>query len=83
MVRDFQSVIGQEIKSQILEKEHRLPDAVVACVGGSNAIGTFYPFIKDNVKLYGVEAGRGKDTNQHALAIGKGKAGVLHGSKCI
>ena len=83
MVRDFQSVIGQEIKSQLLEKEHRLPDAVVACVGGgSNAIGTFYPFIKDNVKLYGVEAaGRGKDTNQHALAIGKGKAGVLHGSK--
>ncbi|MDT4035876.1 pyridoxal-phosphate dependent enzyme, partial [Staphylococcus hominis] len=52
MVRDFQSVIGQEIKSQLLEKEHRLPDAVVACVGGgSNAIGTFYPFIKDNVKL--------------------------------
>ena len=83
MVRDFQSVIGQEIKSQILEKEHRLPDAIVACVGGgSNAIGTFYPFIEDDVKLYGVEAaGRGKDTNQHALAIGKGKAGVLHGSK--
>ena len=64
-------------------EEHRLPDAIVACVGGgSNAIGTFYPFIEDDVKLYGVEAaGRGKDTNQHALAIGKGKAGVLHGSK--
>lgn len=56
MVRDFQSVIGKEIKTQILDKEGRLPDAVVACVGGgSNAIGTFYPFIQDNVQLYGVE----------------------------
>ncbi|MHB7916856.1 tryptophan synthase subunit beta [Staphylococcus borealis] len=83
MVRDFQSVIGHEIKDQILQKAGRLPDAVVACIGGgSNAIGTFYPFIQDNVKLYGVEAaGQGFDTDKHALAIGKGRPGVLHGSK--
>ena len=83
MVRDFQSVIGNEIKSQILSKEGRLPDALVACVGGgSNSIGTFYPFIQDDVKLYGVEAaGKGRHTHNHALAIGKGKPGVLHGSK--
>lgn len=83
MVRDFQSVIGSEIKTQILEKEGRLPDAVVACVGGgSNAIGTFYPFINDAVKLYGVEAaGEGIDSDKHALAINKGKEGVLHGTK--
>ncbi|PTJ40018.1 tryptophan synthase subunit beta [Staphylococcus simulans] len=84
MVRDFQSVIGNEIKSQILEKEGRLPDAVVACVGGgSNSIGTFYPFVQDkDVKLYGVEAaGEGEDTEKHALAIGKGSVGVLHGTK--
>lgn len=83
MVRDFQSVIGNEIKTQIMHKERRIPDAIVACVGGgSNAIGTFYPFIKDNVKLYGVEAaGEGVNSNKHALAIGKGKPGVLHGSK--
>ncbi|MDN8759777.1 tryptophan synthase subunit beta, partial [Staphylococcus aureus] len=67
----------------ILQKTGRLPDAVVACIGGgSNAIGTFYPFIQDNVKLYGVEAaGQGVDTDKHALAIGKGRPGVLHGSK--
>lgn len=83
MVRDFQSVIGQEIKEQLYDLEQRLPDAVVACIGGgSNAIGTFYPFIKDEVALYGVEAaGDGADTDKHALAIGKGKPGVLHGSK--
>lgn len=83
MVRDFQSVIGQEIKEQLLQKTGRLPDAVVACIGGgSNAIGTFYPFIKDKVKLYGVEAaGQGIDSAKHALAIGKGRPGVLHGSK--
>lgn len=83
IVRDFQSVIGNEIKTQILEKEGRLPNAVVSCVGGgSNAIGTFYPFIKDEVQLYGVEAaGEGANTNKHALAIGKGKPGVLHGAK--
>lgn len=83
MVRDFQSVIGSEIKTQIVEKEGRLPDAIVACIGGgSNAIGTFYPFIQDDVKLYGVEAaGEGYDSNKHALAINKGKEGVLHGTK--
>ncbi|QFL17955.1 hypothetical protein DQU99_07330 [Staphylococcus aureus] len=83
IVRDFQSVIGKEIKSQILKKEGRLPDAIVACIGGgSNAIGTFYPFIKDDVALYGVEAaGQGDDTDKHALAIGKGSPGVLHGTK--
>lgn len=83
IVRDFQSVIGNEIKTQILEKEGRLPNAVVSCVGGgSNAIGTFYPFIKDEVQLYGVEAaGEGANTNKHALAIGKCKPGVLHGAK--
>ncbi|PTI39138.1 tryptophan synthase subunit beta [Staphylococcus succinus] len=83
MVRDFQSVIGSEIKTQIIEKEGRLPDAIVACVGGgSNAIGTFYPFVQDDVKLYGVEAaGEGYDSDKHALAINKGKEGVLHGTK--
>lgn len=84
IVRDFQSVIGREIRQQILQKEGRLPDAVVACVGGgSNAIGTFYPFIEDEmVHLYGVEAaGLGFDSKQHALSINKGKAGVLHGSR--
>lgn len=83
IVRDFQSVIGKEIKTQILNKEQCLPDAVVACIGsGSNAIGTFYPFIQDDVKLYGVEAaGKGKLTDKHALAIGKGSPGVLHGAK--
>ncbi|HEB0771069.1 tryptophan synthase subunit beta [Staphylococcus aureus] len=83
IVRGFQSVIGKEIKSQILKKEGRLPDAIVACIGGgSNAIGTFYPFIKDDVALYGVEAaGQGEDTDKHALAIGKGSPGVLHGTK--
>lgn len=64
-------------------EEGRLPDAIVACIGGgSNAIGTFYPFIKDDVALYGVEAaGQGEDTDKHALAIGKGSPGVLHGTK--
>ncbi|PTH44452.1 tryptophan synthase subunit beta [Staphylococcus capitis] len=83
MVRDFQSVIGNEIKRQINQKEGRLPKAIVACVGGgSNAIGTFHPFINDDVKLYGVEAaGKGVNSNKHALTIGKGKPGVLHGSK--
>lgn len=84
MVRDFQSVIGKEIKTQILEKEGRLPDAVVACVGGgSNSIGSFYPFVEDEeVELYGVEAaGEGENTSKHALAIGKGSVGVLHGTK--
>ena len=83
MVRDFQSVIGQEIKVQILEAEGRLPDAVVACVGGgSNAIGIFHPFLNDDgVKLIGVEAaGDGMDTDRHAAAINGGRPGVLHGN---
>ncbi len=82
MVRDFQSVIGREARKQILEVENRLPDAVVACIGGgSNAAGIFYPFIEDSeVKLYGIEAGgRGLSSGQHAAAIGAGRPGVLHG----
>lgn len=84
IVRDFQSVIGREIKTQILEKENRLPDAIVACIGGgSNAIGTMHPFILDEtVKLYGVEAaGQGFETNKHSMAINKGSINVLHGTK--
>ncbi|WP_421933901.1 tryptophan synthase subunit beta [Phenylobacterium sp.] len=83
MVRDFQSVIGQEVRSQILEAEGRLPDAVVACVGGgSNAIGIFHPFLNDEgVKLIGVEAaGEGMDSGRHAAAINGGRPGVLHGN---
>lgn len=82
MVRDFQRVIGDEVKSQILEKEGRLPDYIVACVGGgSNSIGIFYPFVEDiNVKLIGVEAaGEGIDTEKHAATIAKGSLGILHG----
>ncbi|MEQ2130331.1 tryptophan synthase subunit beta [Caldanaerobacter subterraneus KAk] len=82
MVRDFQRVIGDETKEQILEKEGRLPDYVVACVGGgSNAMGIFYPFIEDKeVKLVGVEAaGEGIETGKHASAMAKGSVGVLHG----
>jgi len=82
MVRDFQRVIGDETKEQILEKEGRLPDYVVACVGGgSNAMGIFYPFIEDKeVKLIGVEAaGEGIETGKHASAMAKGSVGVLHG----
>jgi tryptophan synthase beta chain len=84
MVRDFQAVIGQESRQQILELEGRLPDAVVACVGGgSNAIGLFHPFLNDDgVKIIGVEAaGDGMDTNKHAAAINGGRPGVLHGNK--
>lgn len=83
MVRDFQSVIGKETKSQILEAEGRLPDAIVACVGGgSNAMGMFYPFIEDeNVELIGAEAGgMGIDTEEHAATISKGEKGILHGA---
>jgi tryptophan synthase beta chain len=84
MVRDFQSVIGIEARRQILEQEHALPDAVVACVGGgSNAMGIFYPFLNDvpGVKLYGVEAaGYGLDSGKHSAALAKGRQGVLHGS---
>jgi len=84
MVRDFQAVIGVETKQQILEMEGRLPDALVACVGGgSNAIGLFHPFLNDeSVKLFGVEAsGQGLDTDHHAAAINGGRPGVLHGNK--
>jgi tryptophan synthase beta chain len=84
MVRDLQAVIGQETREQVLEAEGRLPDALVACVGGgSNAIGLFYPFLNDEtVRLYGVEAaGKGMDTALHAAAINGGRPGVLHGNK--
>lgn len=86
IVRDFQSVISKEARAQILEKEGKLPAAVVACVGGgSNAMGTFYNFIPDEgVKLIGCEAaGRGIDTDQHAATIAKGSVGVFHGMKSI
>jgi tryptophan synthase beta chain len=82
MIRDFQSIIGKETKKQILEKEYRLPDLIVACVGGgSNAIGIFYPFIEDGIKMVGVEAaGLGLDTKKHAASLCKGGIGVLHGA---
>ncbi len=82
MVRDFQRVIGDEARKQILEKEGRLPDYVLACVGGgSNSMGIFYPFVEDSsVKLIGVEAaGKGLDTEEHAATISKGTVGVIHG----
>lgn len=81
IVRDFQSVIGKEIKSQILAEEGRLPDAIVACVGGgSNAIGTFHPFLEEEVRLYGVEAaGEGLATGKHSASICAGSEGVFHG----
>lgn len=84
LVRDFQAVIGREARRQCLEKEGRLPDALVACVGGgSNAIGLFHPFLGDeSVKLYGVEAGGlGLETGQHAAPLCAGRPGVLHGNR--
>ncbi len=84
MVRDFQSIIGREAKEQILEIEERLPDLLVACVGGgSNAMGLFYPFVEnEEVKKLGVEAaGLGIDTDHHSASISVGSVGVLHGSK--
>ena len=83
IVRDFQRVIGQETKKQILEQERRLPDAIVACVGGgSNAIGIFYDFIDDDVKLFGIEAGgKGIRTGKHAATLCAGSEGVLHGAR--
>ena len=84
MVRDFQSVIGREARRQILKREGRLPDTLVACVGGgSNSMGLFYPFVNDEkVKLLGVEAaGRGLRTGKHAASVLGGAVGVLHGSK--
>ena len=84
MVRDFQSVIGKETRQQALDKFGRLPNYIIACVGGgSNAIGIFYPFLNDEgVKLIGVEAaGRGLETGKHAASLVMGKVGVLHGTK--
>lgn len=84
MVRDFQAIIGREAKQQILQKEGRLPDALVACVGGgSNAIGLFHDFLGDeSVKIFGVEpAGDGLETGRHAASLCKGKPGVLHGNR--
>ncbi|EUJ32844.1 tryptophan synthase subunit beta [Listeria floridensis FSL S10-1187] len=83
IVRDFQSVIGKEARKQHLEREGKLPDALVACIGGgSNSMGLFHPFIEDTgVKIYGVEAaGLGLDTNFHAASLQKGRKGVLHGA---
>lgn len=84
IVRDYQSIIGIETRRQILKAEGRLPDLVMACVGGgSNAMGMFYPFIEDKeVRLMGVEAsGRGLDTEEHAASINLGSVGILHGAK--
>jgi len=82
MVRDFQSVIGREAKKQVLAKEGRLPDCLVACVGGgSNAMGLFHPFVKDNVRFIGVEAGGlGMDTGKHGASLCAGSLGTLHGT---
>jgi tryptophan synthase beta chain len=84
MVRDFQSIIGREARRQIIEREGKLPDYLVACVGGgSNSMGLFYPFVKDrSVKMVGVEAaGRGLRSGKHAASVLGGEVGVLHGSK--
>ncbi|MFA6699158.1 MAG: tryptophan synthase subunit beta [Thiomicrospira sp.] len=84
MVRDFQSIIGREAREQIMQKEGRLPDAIVACVGGgSNAMGLFHAFLPDeSVAIYGVEAGgHGLDSGAHAAPLCKGKPGVLHGNR--
>ena len=83
MVRDFQSIIGEEAKRQVLDKENVLPDALVACIGGgSNALGLFYPFLDDDVEMYGVEAaGLGLEGNEHAASLSKGAPGVLHGNR--
>jgi len=84
MVRDFQAIIGREAKQQCLDQTGRLPDALVACVGGgSNAIGLFYPFIDDHsVKLIGVEAaGDGVETGRHSAPLCAGRPGVLHGNR--
>lgn len=82
MVRDFQSVIGKETRAQILKKEGKLPHSIVACVGGgSNAIGIFHPFLKDDVELVGVEAGgKGIVTGEHSATLCAGDTGVLHGT---
>jgi tryptophan synthase beta chain len=84
MVRDFQSVIGDEVREQMQEAEGRLPDSLIACIGGgSNAMGLFHPFLDDpSVEIYGVEAaGNGIKTGQHAASISGGRPGVLHGNR--
>jgi tryptophan synthase beta chain len=84
MVRDFQSVIGNEVREQMQEAEGRLPDSLIACIGGgSNAMGLFHPFLDDpSVEIYGVEAaGRGIKTGEHAASIAGGRPGVLHGNR--
>ncbi len=84
MVRDFQCVIGNEVREQMTEREGRLPDSLIACIGGgSNAIGLFHPFLDDkDVAIYGVEAsGKGLDTVEHAASLTKGRPGVLHGNR--
>jgi len=83
MVRDFQAVIGREAREQVLRQAGRLPNALVACVGGgSNAIGLFHPFLEDDVAIYGVEAaGEGLETGRHAAPLCAGRAGVLHGNR--
>ena len=84
LVRDFQAVIGEETKEQIMEAEGRLPDSLIACIGGgSNALGLFYPFLDDiSVSLYGVEAaGKGLNTKEHAASLSLGSPGVLHGNR--
>lgn len=86
MVRDFQKIISEEVKEQLMEKEGRLPDCVVACVGGgSNAMGSFFDFIEDkSVRLVGAEAaGKGIDTKLHAATLAKGSLGIFHGMKSI
>ena len=85
MVRDFQAVIGKEARQQILKSEERLPDYLIACVGGgSNAIGLFHPFYKDKVKFIGVEAGGlGLSSGKHAASILRGETGILHGTKSL
>jgi len=84
MVRDFQSVIGSEVREQIMEREGRLPDALVACIGGgSNAIGLFHPFLDDpGVGIWGVEAaGKGIESGEHCASLNGGDPGVLHGNR--
>tara|TARA_Y100000590_G_scaffold164705_1_gene188647 strand:- start:151 stop:738 length:588 start_codon:yes stop_codon:yes gene_type:complete len=84
MVRDFQSIIGKELRTQIMEAENKLPDLLVACIGGgSNAMGLFYDFLDDkNVKMLAVEAaGMGLSSDKHAASLSGGKPGVLHGNK--
>lgn len=83
MVRDFQSVIGREVKKQVVEAEGQLPDTLVACIGGgSNAMGLFHPFLDDDVRMIGVEAaGHGIATGQHAASLTGGQPGVLHGNR--